>query len=71
VSGGVIENCDRAPEVASHNFGSVGHLPLVLDTLSNLPAVVYQSSKDYCVLYSFFNMLVVLSVPESFYYRVS
>jgi hypothetical protein len=63
VSGGVVENCDGALEVATRHF-DVGALlfgvesgsPKVLATISNLPAVVYQSSKAYCVPYACFNV---------------
>jgi hypothetical protein len=58
VGGGVVGSCDRAPGVlADPHFGDVVLLPLVTATVSNLPAVVYQSSTAYCVLYSFLSWL--------------
>jgi hypothetical protein len=60
VSGGVVESCGGAPGVAPQHFGADAKCPLVLDgAVSPLPAVVYQSSKAYCVPYSYFNVLAL------------
>jgi hypothetical protein len=57
VSGGAVVSCGGAPGVAPLHCGAEKVLPQVTVTIGNLPAVVYQSSKAYCVPYAFFNVL--------------
>jgi hypothetical protein len=65
VSGGVLESCDRAPGVAPLHFCAEKGFPLVTATIGNLPAVVYQSSKAYCVPYVLSGCRLSLRFPRS------